>query len=49
MLLVAVCPVLLNVQLIVAAVGEVVGVVLAQPLRLSAGGVGAGFTTRLTA
>ena len=36
-------------QLIVAAAGDVVGEVLLQLLRASAGGVGAGFTTMLTA
>jgi hypothetical protein len=48
--LAAVWPVLLRVQLLVAGVGETVGVVLEQPDRLSAGGVrGGGFTTKLIA
>jgi len=39
--------VLLSVQLIVAAVGDVVGVLLLQLLKLNPGGVAGVFTTRL--
>ena len=49
MLLAAVVPVLLTVQLMVAAVGVAVGVVLVQAVNVSAGGVGRELTTRLTA
>jgi hypothetical protein len=45
MLLIAVCPPLTTPQVIVAAVGAVVGDVLLQPLNASAAGV---FTVRLT-
>jgi hypothetical protein len=46
MLLVAACPPLLSVQVRVAAVGDVVGELLVQPLKASAGWVR---TWRLTA
>ena len=46
---VAVWPVLLSVHANVAAVGDVVGELLLQPLRDNAGGVFAAFTTRFTA
>jgi hypothetical protein len=38
---------LLSVQLSVAAVGEVVGLLAVQPLSTNPGGVGGGLTTRL--
>ena len=46
MLVAGVCPVLLSVQVIVAALGVVVGVALVQALRASTVGV---LTTKLTA
>lgn len=45
----AVWPALPSVQVIFAAVGDVVGVVLLQDVNVSAAEVGWGFTVRLTA